>query len=39
MFREMMRKKQQLTEEECIEILKTELRGVLSVLGDDDYGK
>ena len=37
MFREMMRKKQQLTEEECIEILKTELRGVLSVLGDDDY--
>lgn len=37
MFREMMRKKQQLTEEECIEILKKELRGVLSVLGDDDY--
>ena len=37
MFREMMRKKQQLSEEECIEILKTELRGVLSVLGDDDY--
>ncbi len=37
MFREMMRKKQQLSHEECIEILKTELRGVLSVLGDDDY--
>ena len=37
MFREMMRKKQQLTKEQCIEILKTELRGVLSVLGDDDY--
>ena len=37
MFREMLRKKQQLPEEECIHILKTELRGVLSVLGDDDY--
>lgn len=37
MFREMMRKKQQLTREECISILKSELRGVLSVLGDDDY--
>ena len=37
MFREMMRKKQQLAPEECIEILKHELRGVLSVLGDDDY--
>ena len=37
MFREMTRKKQQLTQEECIAILKNELRGVLSVLGDDDY--
>jgi len=37
MFREMLRKKQQLTDEDCIEILKKELRGVLSVLGDDDY--
>ena len=37
MFREMIRKKQQLSQEECICILKTELRGVLSVLGDDDY--
>ena len=37
MFREMIRKKQQLTQEECITILKNELRGVLSVLGDDDY--
>ena len=37
MFREMMRQKQQLTQEECISILKNELRGVLSVLGDDDY--
>lgn len=33
----MLRKKQQLSQEECISILKTELRGVLSVLGDDDY--
>lgn len=37
MFREMLRKKQQLPESECIDILKTQLRGVLSVLGDDDY--
>ncbi|MCR5137118.1 MAG: pyridoxamine 5'-phosphate oxidase family protein [Oscillospiraceae bacterium] len=33
----MLRKKQQLSQEECINILKAELRGVLSVLGDDDY--
>ena len=37
MFREMLRKRQQLSEDECIAILKTQLRGVLSVLGDDDY--
>ena len=37
MFREMRRKKQQLSETECVELLKTQLRGVLSVLGDDDY--
>lgn len=37
MFREMVRKKQQLPEAECIEILKREKRGVLSLLGDDDY--
>lgn len=37
MFREMMRKKQQITKEECIEILKAEPRGVLSVFGDDGY--
>ena len=37
MFREMLRSKQQLSEEECIQILKDERRGVLSVLGDDDY--
>ena len=37
MFREMLRKKQELSKEECIEILKNEMRGVLAVLGDDDY--
>jgi nitroimidazol reductase NimA-like FMN-containing flavoprotein (pyridoxamine 5'-phosphate oxidase superfamily) len=37
MFRELVRKKQHIPEEECIAILKQELRGVLSVLGDDDY--
>ena len=37
MFREMLRKNQQLSDEECVEILKTQLRGVLSVLGDDGY--
>ncbi len=37
MFREMLRSKQQLASEECIEILKQELRGVLSVLGENDY--
>lgn len=37
MFREMRRKKQQLTEAECIEILKNEPRGVVSMIGDDGY--
>lgn len=37
MFRPMVRKKQQITEAECIEILKNEPRGVLSVLGDEGY--
>ncbi len=37
MFREMLRSKQQLTTEECIEILKNEPRGIMSVLGEDDY--
>lgn len=37
MFREMARKKQQLTNEECIALLKTEPRGVLSLIGDDGY--
>lgn len=37
MFRKMLRIKQALPEEECIRILQNEQRGVLSVLGDDDY--
>jgi len=36
-FREMARKKQALSVEECIKILNDEKRGVLSVLGDEDY--
>ncbi len=36
-FREMLRKKQQLSPDVCIRILKEEPRGVLSVLGDDGY--
>ena len=37
MFRELRREKQRLPQEECVAILKSELRGVLSVLGDDGY--
>ena len=37
MFRKMLREKQRLPEAECIDILKTQLRGVLSVLGDEGY--
>lgn len=37
MFRELVRKNQQLPTEECIEILTKETRGVLSVLGDEGY--
>ncbi|MBQ8959937.1 MAG: pyridoxamine 5'-phosphate oxidase family protein [Ruminococcus sp.] len=37
MFREVARKKQALSREECIALLKNEPRGVLSVLGDDGY--
>ena len=37
MFRELARKKQALGPVQCIEILKTEPRGVLSVIGDDGY--
>ena len=37
MFRNMRRFKQQLTEEDCVRILKQQPRGVLSMLGDDGY--
>ena len=36
-FRPMRRAKQAITESECLELLKNEKRGVLSVLGDDGY--
>ena len=37
MFREMRRSNQQLSAEECVALLKRELRGVLSVTGDGGY--
>lgn len=37
MFRPMQRKRQQLTEAECFQLLREEKRGVLSVLGDEGY--
>lgn len=37
MFREMRRKKQQLTEEDCIRVLEEGTSGVLALKGDDDY--
>ena len=37
MFRELARKKQALSREECLQILTEEKRGVLSVSGDDGY--
>lgn len=37
MFREMVRKHLQLPESECLDVLRQEPRGVLSVLGDDGY--
>lgn len=37
MFREMRRKKQILSAEECIEILDNGTSGVLALLGDDGY--
>lgn len=37
MFRELVRIKQQMPMEECIELLKKETRCVLSVIGDDGY--
>lgn len=37
MFRKMRRFKQQISDEECIRILKEQPRGVLSMIGDDGY--
>jgi hypothetical protein len=37
MFRKMRRHKQELPKEECIDILINEPRGVLAVIGDEDY--
>ncbi len=37
MFRDLIRKKQQLSQVECKEILKKEVRGVLAVNGDNGY--
>ena len=37
MFRELARKKQKLSEIECKEILKQEVRGILAVNGDGGY--
>ena len=37
MFREMRRKKQQLTQAECVEILKRNTSGILAVFGDEGY--
>ena len=37
MFREIVRKKQALSPEDCVAILQREKRGVLAVLGDEDY--
>lgn len=37
MFRKMRRFKQQISDEECIEVLKNAPRGVLSMIGDEGY--
>lgn len=37
MFRELVRKKKQLSHEDCLDVLRTERRGVLSVIGDMGY--
>lgn len=37
MFREMRRKKQQMSFEQCVEVLERRTAGVLAVSGDDDY--
>lgn len=37
MFRELIRKNKQISNEECIELLIKETRGVLAVNGDEEY--
>ena len=37
MFREVSRVKKRISDEECLDILRNEKRGVLSVIGDDGY--
>lgn len=37
MFREIQRKNKIIPMEECIALLEAETRGILSVIGDDDY--
>ena len=37
MFRELIRKNKKISEKECIDLLRSEKRGVLSVNGDDGY--
>ncbi len=37
MFREIQRKNKIIPMEECIALLESETRGILSVIGDDDY--
>lgn len=37
MFRKLRKVKQELSKKECIEILKNEPRGVLSMIGEDGY--
>ena len=37
MFRNLLRKNKEISREECIELLTSETRGILSVNGDDGY--
>lgn len=37
MFRELLRKNKMIPLQECLQMLKDETRGVLSVIGDNDY--
>ena len=37
MFRKLAKANKAISEEKCIELLKNQKRGILSVLGDDDY--